>query len=127
MAARSAGGPVEADDLAGAERLAGLEYDDAERALVLLDIEDQLARYTALRSLPLANDLAPACVFDPRLPGRHYPAEAGPSSFSEPPAYCIFQPLTSGTRTSIWSSSIHSSGHWLRYSSRSLFHASVAA
>ena len=44
--------------------------------MMLLDLEVQLARCAALRNLGLANNVAPAEVFDPRLPGFEMPAEA---------------------------------------------------
>ncbi|MDB5365047.1 MAG: Amidase [Rhodospirillales bacterium] len=59
-------------DLRGASRLAQVDYSDAERAQLLSSIDDQLERSRRLRTLDPSNDLAPALVFDPRLPGRVY-------------------------------------------------------
>ncbi|MHC4100209.1 MAG: amidase [Planctomycetota bacterium] len=55
--------------IAEAEKLAAVEFTDEERAQILEGLDDQLKRYRSRRSLQLADDLAPATVFDPRLPG----------------------------------------------------------
>lgn len=74
-------------DIAGAEKLAGVEYTPAEREQMLAGMEDWVARAERLRAFEKPNALAPATVFDPRLPGQTYnmasggttglPAEAG--------------------------------------------------
>lgn len=58
------------DDLAAAERVAGVRYTPAERALAAPLVAEQIARAQSRRARPLPIGLAPACVFDPRLPGR---------------------------------------------------------
>lgn len=55
-------------DIAAAERLAGVKYTDAERALMLGNIEDQILRAQARRRVDLG-DAQPASTFDPRPPG----------------------------------------------------------
>ncbi len=59
--------------LAEAEKLAGVEFTADEREQVLEDIGGDIERYRARRSMELANGLAPADVFDPRLPGTRVP------------------------------------------------------
>lgn len=60
------------DTVAAAERLAGVEYTDAEREQLIGDIDGWINRATRLRAFEKPNDLHPATVFDPRLPGRNY-------------------------------------------------------
>jgi len=67
-----AGAGITIDTIAQAERLVGVEYSDAERAQMLSGFEDAIAQATRLRAIEKPNELAPACVFDPRLPGVDY-------------------------------------------------------
>ncbi len=60
---------VDLQTLAAAERVAGLEFTDAERRLMLRDINDRLRSYERIRAVPLENADAPALRFDPRPPG----------------------------------------------------------
>jgi len=63
-------------DLDIAEKITGLSYTDKERALIYDGLEDTVNRIRTRRAnAPLANTDAPAQVFDPRLPGRDYPAQ----------------------------------------------------
>lgn len=62
--------------LAGAEQIAGVSYSEAQRAQMAGLIEQQLAAVKTLRAFPKPNTLAPASVFDPRLPGKSYPVAA---------------------------------------------------
>lgn len=63
--------------VAAAERLMGVVNTDAERRQILAGFDQHLARLETLRAFPKPNDLHPATVFDPRLPGRTYPEQAG--------------------------------------------------
>jgi len=63
--------PLEAD-LAAAERVLGLSYTSAERALLARGYDQVLGQLGTIRKLDLANDVSPACRFDPRLPGKKY-------------------------------------------------------
>lgn len=63
--------PIDPAVIAAAERLAGIEFTDAERATIAATIGEQLAWLEARRSVgPLPNSLAPATVFRALLPGR---------------------------------------------------------
>jgi Asp-tRNA(Asn)/Glu-tRNA(Gln) amidotransferase A subunit family amidase len=62
--------------LAAAEKLLGLELSEAERALMKDGLVDQLADYREIREVPIANDVPPAVVFDPLLPGRRVEGES---------------------------------------------------
>ncbi|HYE50085.1 MAG TPA: amidase [Azospirillaceae bacterium] len=68
-------GTLTTADVAAAEKLAGVRYTEAERTQLLTGYDDQLDRLRALRAFHKPNELAPATVFDPRLPGRVYPAQ----------------------------------------------------
>ena len=93
--------PVDSDTLRNVEPLIDLKFTDQQREMMLLDLETQLGRCAALREQALVNDLAPAEVFDPRLPGFEMPVAAA-STFShvDPPplpsdeADIAFAPLT---------------------------------
>lgn len=63
---------ISVDTVRAAERLVGIEYSDADRRQLVLEIDDWIERVTRLRTAELPNGLAPACVFDPRLPGQSY-------------------------------------------------------
>jgi Asp-tRNA(Asn)/Glu-tRNA(Gln) amidotransferase A subunit family amidase len=72
-------GAVTAADLAHAETLAGLEFTEAERELMLEGVNDLKADYAALREVPLPNSVSPALHFDPRPSGFVY--DPGPRRF----------------------------------------------
>jgi Asp-tRNA(Asn)/Glu-tRNA(Gln) amidotransferase A subunit family amidase len=67
---------VGAATIAEAEKLAAVEFTEAERAQVLLTIGEEIERYRGRRAVELPNDLAPATVFRARLPGTPVPAHA---------------------------------------------------
>ena len=69
---------ITALNLAEAEKLIAVEYSPEQRELVLIDLEEQINRIKNLRSVPLPNALAPASVFDPRLPGTDFELEQRP-------------------------------------------------
>ncbi|MBD3872599.1 MAG: amidase, partial [Acidobacteria bacterium] len=62
-------GGVSKEALAGAERLAGLDFSDDERELMLKGLDELRSDYEKLREVPLDNSVAPAFHFDPVLPG----------------------------------------------------------
>ncbi len=70
-----AGAGITSRTVAAAEQLAGVTYTDAEREQLLLDIDGWIARAGRLRAFEKPNDLHPATVFDPRLPGKQYRAQ----------------------------------------------------
>jgi Asp-tRNA(Asn)/Glu-tRNA(Gln) amidotransferase A subunit family amidase len=49
--------------------VAGLSFDDAQLDLMVRDLNDRLGQYKAIWDLKIPNDVAPALVFDPVLPG----------------------------------------------------------
>jgi Asp-tRNA(Asn)/Glu-tRNA(Gln) amidotransferase A subunit family amidase len=56
---------VRPEELAAAERLAGLEFTDEERQLMLEGVAELRESYRQLRQVPLANEVPPALHFDP--------------------------------------------------------------
>ena len=70
--------------LAEAERIAGLEFTDEERALMVRGVNRNLQAYETLRTIPLPNDVPPALHFDPRPPGMQLDTDRGPARFTRP-------------------------------------------
>jgi Asp-tRNA(Asn)/Glu-tRNA(Gln) amidotransferase A subunit family amidase len=68
-AASPATAELDTATVAAAERVLGVEYTDAERTLLLGNLQQQVAIAQQRRARPHPNALAPATVFDPRLPG----------------------------------------------------------
>lgn len=60
------GADITSESIACAAELAGLEFDDAEREMMVDGLKQQAGRIEALHGIPLANSVAPAIVFDPR-------------------------------------------------------------
>jgi Asp-tRNA(Asn)/Glu-tRNA(Gln) amidotransferase A subunit family amidase len=66
-------GGVSKEALAGAEKLAGLEFTDDERELMLKGLDELREDYAKLRDVPLDNSVSPALRFEPVLPGMEIP------------------------------------------------------
>ncbi|MBT0959069.1 amidase [Alphaproteobacteria bacterium KMM 3653] len=75
--------PLTTEDIASAEALMGIAYTAQERELMLDTFDGQIAAATSLRSLSFANAEAPACRFDPRLPGFEMPQGADVLAWSD--------------------------------------------
>lgn len=54
--------------IAEAEKLQGVKFTPAERAMMIEGLEQNLEVLATLRAIEMPNDLAPALVFDPKLP-----------------------------------------------------------
>ncbi len=65
-----------------AERLAGLEFTDQERDLMLDGLNDYLEKYRKLRTVTLDNSVAPALRFDPVPPGTAFEKQKQPIRLS---------------------------------------------
>ena len=61
-------GKITKEMLAAAETVIGLEFADADRDLMLTNLNNALAGYTALRKVELPNPVLPALRFDPVTP-----------------------------------------------------------
>ena len=66
-------GGVSREALIGAEKIAGLEFTDDERELMLKGLQGLRESYETLREVPLENSVPPALHFDPVLPGMKLP------------------------------------------------------
>jgi Asp-tRNA(Asn)/Glu-tRNA(Gln) amidotransferase A subunit family amidase len=74
------------DMLKSAERIAGLEFNDAQRALLISDVNDHLDHYEHLRKIPLANSVVPCVRFSPVLPEMKFDMVRRPMKMSSSPA-----------------------------------------
>lgn len=79
--------PISAETIAAAERLFGVRYTDAERAMIADSIGPQLEAAACRRAVELPFDLGPATRFDPRLPGFAMPPPGAfrPATDAAPP------------------------------------------
>ena len=68
-----------------AEKMAGLEFTDSERELMVEGLNGHLEKYEKLRQVPLDNSVAPAIQFNPILPGMSFQQERVPLKMSEIP------------------------------------------
>jgi len=75
---------VTTEDIAGAEKVAGLRFTPEEREMMVEGLNRVLGSYRALRDQSIPNRVPPALHFDPTLPGASLPAEAGPPRWSPP-------------------------------------------
>ncbi|MEJ7811120.1 MAG: amidase [Gemmatimonadaceae bacterium] len=67
---RVAGGEeITVASIAAAEEVAGVTFDEEERAAMLDGLKRQAAQLDALHKFPLPNDVAPAIIFNPLPPG----------------------------------------------------------
>lgn len=68
--------------LKDAEGLAGLEFTDEERELMVDGLNDYLEKYEELRKIPLENSVVPALQFNPILPGMSFEEKFKPIKIS---------------------------------------------
>lgn len=76
------GVPDDADDMAAAARLAGLEFTADERQLATKQLAQQRSSYEAVRRLPIPFELPPCATFDPYPVGSPRPAPTGRVPFT---------------------------------------------
>src|SRR5579863_3820885 len=77
---------ISLDMLKAAERIAGLEFTDAQRQLLLDDVNLHLDHYEHLRKIPLANGVVSCLRFSPVLPGMTFDMVRRPMRMSKAPA-----------------------------------------
>ena len=70
-------------DLKSAEKVMAVNYSHEERVQMLNTIDNQIDNMVTLRSMEHSNDLAPATVFDPRLPGKYYGKQTNSVTLNE--------------------------------------------
>jgi len=63
--------------IVGAEQVAGLTFTEAERDLMIQNLNNALQSFDQIRAVPLPNPVLPALVFHPLLPGRAPDVPAG--------------------------------------------------
>ena len=71
------GEPLSVETIACAEQIAGLDFTDQERELLVEALTEQVEDYARLRALDLPSSVPPSLVFDPRMGGVHPGAAAG--------------------------------------------------
>lgn len=77
-------GEITLDTFIEAEKLAGVRFTGAERRQMLETISEQIELITArMEAFTPVNDLAPASIFDPRLPGFALPFEQTSVTFTD--------------------------------------------
>lgn len=72
-------GAITAADIGYSARIAGLDFTEDERDLMLEGLDELRENYAEIRTVPLDNSISPALHFDPRLPGFKY--DPGPRQF----------------------------------------------
>lgn len=89
-----ASGPVSREMVDCAEKIAGLEFHQAEEEAIASSLNQNLSSYEQLRSLEIPPDTPPALTFHPYLPGRKPagPATPGRSLPFTKPAAAISRP-----------------------------------
>jgi Asp-tRNA(Asn)/Glu-tRNA(Gln) amidotransferase A subunit family amidase len=71
------------DMLKAAERIAGIEFTDSERELLIDDVNDNLTRCERMRAIPLENSV-PSCLrFSPVMPGMKFDTVRRPMKTSK--------------------------------------------
>jgi Asp-tRNA(Asn)/Glu-tRNA(Gln) amidotransferase A subunit family amidase len=73
------------DMLKAAERIAGLDFSDAQRELLIADVNHHLDHYEHLRKIPLANNVVPCVRFSPVLPEMKFDMTRRPMKMSAQP------------------------------------------
>ncbi|MFQ5569777.1 MAG: amidase [Rhodothermales bacterium] len=67
-------GELTKETIAQAEQVAGLEFTDEQRELLVEDLTERIEDFEALRAVPMPNSVQPAFVFDPRIGGVQPPS-----------------------------------------------------
>ena len=105
---KAVGDKITKTTIAEAEKLQGISFTPEERAQMLGDLEGKLEGLAALRKIEMPNDLAPALMFDPKLPDKSIPSQKNDVRLSS-----IAAPLPS-SKNDIAFASIVAQGAWLR-------------
>ncbi|MEO1150754.1 MAG: amidase [Pseudomonadota bacterium] len=95
--------------LAEAEKLQGLQYTPSERQMMLEGLEQNLDSLARLRAIKMPNELAPATVFDPRVPGRRYRSQKNRLTLLPE-----VMPALPDNEADIAFASVKTQGQWLR-------------
>lgn len=79
-------GKVTKEMVTEAAEVAGLQFDDAQKEMMLRNLDGFLRSYEAIHNLHLDNSVYPALVFDPVLPGMKFRMTQRPMRMSVIPA-----------------------------------------
>ncbi len=74
---------IKKEDIAGAEKIVGLDFTETERDSMLQDLIDNLKSYLALRAVEIPNSVPPAMEFNPIPVGFKIEKESRPFAASE--------------------------------------------
>ena len=80
------GGKITADMIDKAAALADVKIPDADKDMMLESLNNMTKGYDAIYALHMKNDVAPAILFDPVLPGMKFETEQRPLRLSPAPA-----------------------------------------
>jgi Asp-tRNA(Asn)/Glu-tRNA(Gln) amidotransferase A subunit family amidase len=69
------GKKINTEDIASAQKIAGLQFTHKERKMMLGDLRENADSYAKIREVTLDNSVPPAIRFDPVLPGMSFEAE----------------------------------------------------
>ena len=72
--------PITAEMIAEAEKIAGLELNDQEREMMRGGLARNLEAFEKIRQLQIPNEVPPALVFEPVMPG----VQASPATAQRP-------------------------------------------
>jgi len=78
------GAPITKDVIDEAEQVAGLEFTDEERDLMVENLNRNLEGYKLLRAIDIPNQVRPALSFDPAVPESALPRERRPLKATKP-------------------------------------------
>jgi Asp-tRNA(Asn)/Glu-tRNA(Gln) amidotransferase A subunit family amidase len=81
-AAIAPGGLISKEMLDSAATVAGLKFDDEQKAMMLENLNERLKAYEAVHGLNLPNGVAPAIEFNPVLPGMKFETRKAPMRMS---------------------------------------------
>jgi Asp-tRNA(Asn)/Glu-tRNA(Gln) amidotransferase A subunit family amidase len=77
------GAELTKETIACAEEIAGLEFSDDQREMMLADLRDQRQQIQGIQAVRLSNSVPPALLFDPLVPGVQVP-QGAPRGLIEP-------------------------------------------
>lgn len=73
------------DMVINAEKLAGVEFTQAQREMLMEGVNTNLGRYATFREIPLDNSVPSSLQFSPVLPGMKFDMQKRPMKASKPP------------------------------------------
>jgi len=90
------GKKINTEDIASAEKIAGLNFTHKERKLMLEDLRENAGSYAKIHQVTLPNSVPPAIRFDPTVPGTVRPVSPADSEDAvqkiEPPSLPVERP-----------------------------------